>query len=81
MKEIGKLYLAIKISHYVTADICNVQLRRVMIDAGYSLNIISLSTLEALGIPQDITISSLWRCQVSKVMHHSLLALLTSTRL
>lgn len=38
---------------YVIANVNGVELRRAMLDPGSSINIISLSTLDAVGVPRD----------------------------
>lgn len=38
---------------YVTANVNGVELRRAMLNPGSSINIISLSTLDAVGVPRD----------------------------
>lgn len=63
---------------YVTAYICDIKLSRKMVDPSSSLNIMPLSMLKVVGVPQERH-RTVHQCQVSKATHRSLLATLTLT--
>lgn len=64
---------------YVTAYVCDMGLRRALIDPASSLNIKFYSMLKAMEISRDRIIEQLLKFQVSEVVHHSQLAITTST--
>lgn len=59
--------------------VCHVELRRALIDPGSSVNIMPVSTLDAVGISSTESSSNQLKCQVLKVVHPSSLAMSTST--
>lgn len=61
------------------ASICEVELKLAMVDLDSSLNIMPLSTLDAVGIPQDRIFKQRSRCQDLEVTHLLLLVSLTSS--
>lgn len=64
---------------YITADVNRVELKRAMLDLRSSINIISLSMLNAVGISREKIVKQPSRYPVSEAIKPSLLASLTST--